>query len=187
MHIQTKNLLLRDFSIQDLSLYTALRSHPDFQVYYADDDVRPEKSAFLLQLFIQQSQESPRQKFQLAICDKDGVVMGSCGIRLEAAGQASIGFELGVPWQRKGRAREAAQAMLEFAFRELQVDRVYAETLAENHGASRLCQSLGMRRVETGIDLATRFFNGRNWQAAVFEIYAQDFIKPTKDCQGHAG
>ncbi|PXX39815.1 GNAT family N-acetyltransferase [Undibacterium pigrum] len=187
MHIQTKNLLLRDFSIQDLPLYTALRSHPDFQTYYDDDDITPEKSAFLLQLFIQQSQESPRQKFQLAICDKDGVVMGSCGIRLEAEGQASIGFELGVPWQRKGRAKEAAQAMLEFAFCDLRVDRVYAETLAENLGASRLCQSLGMRRVEVGIGIATRYFKGKNWQAAVFEIYAQDFITLTKDCQEHAG
>jgi len=101
MHIQTKNLLLRDFSMQDLPLYTALRSHPDFQLYYDDDDVTPEKSAFLLQLFIKQSQGSPRQKFQLAICDKDGVVMGSCGIRLEAAGQASIGFELGGPGRKK--------------------------------------------------------------------------------------
>lgn len=185
MHIQTKNLLLRDFSIQDLPLYTALRSHPDFRVYYDDEDVTPEKSAFLLQLFMQQSQVTPRQKFQLAICDKDGVVMGSCGIRLEEAGQASLGFELGVPWQRAGRTREAALAMLEFAFRELQVDRVYAETLAENQGATRLCQSLGMRRVE--MDMASRFFKGRKWQAVLFEIHAQDFIFLAKDRPALAG
>ncbi|MBC3908547.1 GNAT family N-acetyltransferase [Undibacterium umbellatum] len=185
MQIQTKNLVLRDFSIQDLPLYTALRSHPDFQVYYDDDDVTPEKSAFLLQLFMQQSQENPRQKFQLAICGKDGVLMGSCGIRLEAAGQASMGFELGVPWQHAGRAREAAQAMLDFAFCKLQVDRVYAETLAENQGATRVCQSLGMRRA--GIDMASRFFKGRKWEAVLFEIHAQDFMLLAKDGQALAG
>jgi|GEM_PF-6045431 len=44
-----------------------------------------------------------------------------------------------------------------------------------------------MRRVEVGIGIATRYFKGKNWQAAVFEIYAQDFITLTKDCQEHAG
>ncbi|MFZ6679477.1 GNAT family N-acetyltransferase [Undibacterium sp. Tian12W] len=175
MLIQTRNLVLRDFSMQDLAPYTALRSHSEFQRYYSEDDVTPEKSAFLLELFIQQSQEIPRRKFQLAICGKDEVLMGSCGIRLEAPGLASMGFELGIPWQGAGRAREAAQAMLDFAFRDLQVQKVYAETLLENQGATNLCKSLGMR-ISAAEKRGSPYFKDSNWQAAGFEIHAQDFI-----------
>ncbi|BBB69856.1 hypothetical protein UNDYM_5603 [Undibacterium sp. YM2] len=165
---------MRDFSAKDMAPYTALRSHPEFQRYYSEADVTTEKSVFLLELFIRQSQEIPRKKFQLAICSKEEVLMGSCGIRLEAPGLASLGFELGVAWQGKGMAREAAQAMLEFAFRKLQVQRVYAETLLENQGATTLCKSLGMRVSEA--EIGRTYFKGRNWQTVVFEIYAQDFI-----------
>ena len=180
MQIDTTDLLLRDFVAQDLPAYVGLRSHPDFQHYYDEAEVSAEKSAFLLEMFMAQSKQLPRTKFQLAICAKtvdnqaSYPLIGSCGIRLQQPGTASLGFELAVPWQRQGKAIQAARAMLAFAFDTLPVSTVYADTLAANHAARRLCASLGMREVSTAP--AARHFKGQSWDGVVYAIEADEFF-----------
>ena len=58
---------------------------------------------------------------------------------------AEIGWTVAVAHHGKGYAAEAASAMLDFAFRELALHRVYAELDPRNTSSVRLCERLGMR------------------------------------------
>jgi RimJ/RimL family protein N-acetyltransferase len=108
---------------------------------------------------------------------KDGTLIGSCGIRTEQAGAASIGCEVGRQWQGSGLAREAGCALRDFGFQELQFDRIYAETIPENLAALRLCRALGLRHVDEQV--AARTFKGRSWNTAIYAMTRAEWLALT--------
>lgn len=175
--LTTPSLVLRDFQSPDLAAYTALRSDAKFLRFSSEEEATPAKAAELLQLFIEQARAVPRAKFQLAIALRDGTLIGSCGVRIEQPGVASIGCEVGRAWHGCGYAREAGLAMLEFGFRELQLDRVYAETIPENLAAARLARALGLRLVEERV--AMRRFKGRDWNTAIYQLTRAEWCAAT--------
>ncbi|REG50441.1 RimJ/RimL family protein N-acetyltransferase [Paraburkholderia sp. BL6669N2] len=166
--ISTKEILLRDFRWDDLSQYQTLRSDPKFQRFYSEEDSAPEKAEELLGIFISQSREAPRTKYQLAVVAGSGDLMGSCGLRIESPGHASIGCELGRRWHRTGTARFATDALLTFGFVELGVQRIFAETISENKAAIKLCQSIGMSIESERVN--DRCFKGRTWSTTTLAI-----------------
>ncbi|HEY0963922.1 MAG TPA: GNAT family N-acetyltransferase [Pseudomonadales bacterium] len=166
----TSNLVLRDFTAQDLPAYRALRMDAKFQRFASEDESTDRKAAELLQLFIDQSGTRPRTKYQLAITLKDGTLIGSCGVRreLERERTASFGIEIGRAWHGTGFAREAGDALIRFAFETLPLDEIYAETISENLAAVRLCRALGLRFVDE--HPGARTFKGRSWTTAVYAV-----------------
>lgn len=171
--IRTKNLILRDFQSSDLASYRALRDDAKFQRFYSERDASTARAEQLLTMFIQHSVAEPRSKFQLAVVSNQGDLMGSCGIRIEAPGQASIGCELGRRWHGSGAAREAAQAIIDFGFQNLGVDRIYAETISANRAAVALCRSLGMRIESERVD--DQFFKGKHWSTVVLAMLSSEW------------
>lgn len=171
--IRTKNLILRDFEWSDLISYQALRDEAKFQRFYSESDTSIARAEQLLKMFIQQSATEPRTKFQLAVVSNQGDLMGSCGVRIESPGQASVGCELGRRWHGSGAAREAAQAIVDFGFKTLGVDRIYAETISANHAAAALCRSLGMRVESERVD--DQFFKGKHWSTVVLALLASEW------------
>ncbi|WP_321846929.1 GNAT family N-acetyltransferase [Paraburkholderia bannensis] len=166
--LASKEILLRDFRWNDLLQYQTLRSDPKLQRFYSEEDSAPEKAKELLGMFISQSRETPRTKYQLAIVAGSGDLMGSCGIRIESLGHASIGCELGRQWHGTGAARFATNALLEFGFVELGIQRIIAETISENKAAIKLCKSVGMKIESECIN--DRRFKGRTWTTTILAI-----------------
>lgn len=175
----TSNLILRDFTAQDLPAYRALRSDAKFQRFSSEEEATDDKAAELLQLFIEQSQAKPRMKYQLAITLKDGTLVGSFGVRTERPGIASIGCELGRRWHGKGYAREAGIGALMFAFLDMDIELVYAETIPENRAATRLCTALGLEWRDTRP--GARYFKGRTWDTAVFVANREPWLSMVLD------
>jgi ribosomal-protein-alanine N-acetyltransferase len=173
--LETENLLLRDFLYEDLPAYRALRSDWKFQRFYSEEDSSDQKSGHLLKMFIEQATAEPRTKYQLAVVTKTGELIGSCGVRIEAPGELSIGCELGRQWHGSGFAREAGKAMLAFGFQELDATRICAETVSDNKAAIRLCRSIGMAVREERAD--DRWFKGRSWGTTTLAIERSDWLR----------
>lgn len=165
MILRTRRLVLRDFQPSDLPAYRAFREHPDFRRLRNEPDVSPERSAELLHGFITWAAEIPRWRYQLAI-DKpvDGLI-GSCGVRMTApdSADASFGCELAREQWGKGYGLEAGRAMIDFAFAELGLRRIHAETLAQNHAALALARKLGMRVEERQEETVTLAILAAEW------------------------
>ena len=175
--LETERLILRDFKKADLPAYIELRNDVKFRRFYSESDVTREKSISLVEMFIAQSKEQPRTQYQLAITNKNRDLMGSCGIRIEGENTASIGCELGRKWQTSGYAYEAASTMINYAFSELAIQRVYAETISQNKAAVKLCQMLGMH-VDAELK-NNKNFQGRLWDTMILGILKQDSIMTT--------
>jgi RimJ/RimL family protein N-acetyltransferase len=76
-----------------------------------------------------------------------GDVIGAIGFCLEPQHRrAELGYWLGSAYWNRGYATEAARAILEWAFRELGLERVHAYHYARNVASGRVLQKIGMQR-----------------------------------------
>lgn len=75
------------------------------------------------------------------------VVIGTLYFKIESAedSNAEIGWALHPDFQGKGFAREAATSLLDLAFGQLKLHRVFANLDPRNDDSVRLCLALGMR------------------------------------------
>nr|WP_315485421.1 GNAT family protein [uncultured Undibacterium sp.] len=174
--IETKNLFLRDMCQEDEEAFVALSQNLKYQRFYSEQDSVPEKYKDLTQLFIRQSKEIPRTAFQLAIELKEsGDLIGTVCLRLEPDNQASMGCGLARQYQGRNLMQEAAVALADFGFMELNVHRIYAETISANHAAIALCEQLGMRK--EALFRENRYFKGRWWDTVVMALLRSEWKK----------
>jgi len=81
-----------------------------------------------------------------------GALIGMCGLmhvewQVFFTPAIEIGWRLSAPWQGKGLAREAAEAVLDAAFGSLGLARVVSFTAPANRASWGLMERLGMRRI----------------------------------------
>jgi [ribosomal protein S5]-alanine N-acetyltransferase len=73
--------------------------------------------------------------------------VGGVGLRLEVEHhRAELGYWIGVPYWGNGYATEAARALLQYAFDELKLNRVYASHVPNNPASGKILLKLGMRQ-----------------------------------------
>jgi len=143
--LATDRLVLRDFQSADMDAYAAMRSEHSHR-WHAAEDLTPARSAELVGWFIDWSRETPRLRYQLAIIERDtDRLVGTVGVRRnpDDPTEAGFGCELAEACRGRGYAREAAQALFDFAFNHWALNRIVADTLTGNRDAIRLAQSLG--------------------------------------------
>ncbi len=87
------------------------------------------------------------EKMSFAITrQEDDALIGAISLMsIEPGHQAELGYWVGVPFWNAGYCTEAGRAVLQYAFRELGLQRVHASHLTRNPGSGRVMQKLGMR------------------------------------------
>ena len=172
--IETPRLILRDFIADDLAAYTALSQNEKYQRFYSKVDCSSSKATQLVGLFIEQAAETPRNKFQLAMIDKTSQqLIGTAGLRVEADQQASIGCGIARAYQGAGHAAEAMCALVAYGFKQQNLHRIYAETIANNKAAIALCTQFGMR--EEARFLEHRYFKNKWWDTVILAILKSEW------------
>jgi len=176
MHIITDRLGLREFVESDWPAVLGYQCDPRYLRFYEWEQRTDEEVRAFVQTFIEQQEERPRAKYQLAIClQVDGMLIGNCGIRMQHGGatEAEIGYELSPEHWGRGYATEAAGAMLAFAFNELEVHRVWAHCIADNVASAHVLEKLGLRL--EGRQREKEWFKGRWWDTLLFGILEHEW------------
>jgi [ribosomal protein S5]-alanine N-acetyltransferase len=175
--IVTKNLLLRDFIPDDFEAFYSTTCDPEYQQFYPEQETTRSFMFAIFASILESKDKEPRMKYQLAVCQLEGDLIGTCGVRIEdtANQQASYGCAINTNYWGKAYAHEASQAILEYAFSSLPIHRIYAETIGDNWRARRLAERLGMR--QEALLKETQFFHGRWWDTAVYAILRAEWQK----------
>jgi RimJ/RimL family protein N-acetyltransferase len=171
MRLITERLILREFIKEDWPDMLAYQSDPLYLRYYEWTDRTPEAVQEFVQMFLDQQQEQPRRKFQLAVTLKAGhQLIGTCGIRLKTADarEGDIGYELSPAYWGQGYATEAARAIVQFGFAELRLHRIWSWCIADNVGSWRVMEKIGMRR--EGRLRENEYFEERWWDTLLYAI-----------------
>ena len=167
---------MREFVRDDWRAVLDYQRDPRYLRYYpwcyrTEDDAR----AFV-GLFLDWQREIPRRRYQLAITrGSDHRLIGNCGIRCnpDKVTQAELGYELNPDHWGQGYATEAAAAILEFAFRQLELQRITSWCIADNVASGRVLERLGFQMQRRSH--AAEFFKGRWWDTLHYTLTADQW------------
>jgi len=148
--LRTDRLFLRPFIRGDVDAVHAYRSREDVARYLLDGPLSRDECAMAVQQRIGEvalRDDGDRIVLAVDLAEEDALI-GEISLILRDldAGQAELGWIFDPLHQGRGYATEAAAAMLDLAFGEADLHRVYARCDARNVPSWRLMQRLGMRR-----------------------------------------
>ena len=176
MHITTERLLLREFAQDDWRAVLDYQRDPRYLRYYPWHDRTEADVRAFVQMFLDWQVGSPRRRFQLAITRRsDNRLIGNCGIRCyqDDPSEAELGYELNPDHWGQGFATEAAGAMVEFALRQLGLQRLTSWCIADNTASGRVLERLGFRmqrRVH-----GAEYFKGSSWDTLHYLLTAGEW------------
>ncbi len=166
-NIETNRLLLRSVDHSDREFIFAEFQNDFINRYLYDAEPMTDLSQAdeLIDFY---TMVEPRRQNRWVLVDKaTNTKLGTCGFHLwePDSKEVEIGFELTEQHNGKGYMREAAEAIIEFARREMKVERINAIVYVENQKCIKLLERLGFLKVG---EVATVF----RGQAYLHYVYA---------------
>ncbi len=176
MKLTTERLILREFREDDWPAVLAYQSDPEYLRFYPWS-MRTERDVkSFVRLFIDWSLETPRKRYQFAFVLKStGQLIGNGGVRMphSYAQVADLGYELDRHFWGQGYATEAARALVDFAFEQLHLHRLWAYCIAENVASAHVLNKLGM--IYEGRQRESEWLKGRWWDTLHYAMLEQDW------------
>lgn len=146
--LSTERLLLRPFVENDWQAVHAMLSDPEVLRYVPAGSASEEETREHIQTLIKEHEANPPRYNFAIVLRSEGVFIGICFLetRTEEPRQANLGYLLDRHYWGQGYATEAARAVLQYGFQELDLHRIYATCRPPNVASSRVMEKLGMRR-----------------------------------------
>ena len=173
----TERLILRDFRRSDAADVLVFRGDPIVQKY--DDPIihtEAEALSFIEELH---SEYSNQEGISWAVTLKtQDIVIGSFGLHHwnQYHCRAEAGYGLARAYWGQGIGSEALGAIVAFGFDQMNLNRIYARTIADNHESVRLLtrfgfQLEGVQRQHSWED------DGRFHDSAIYGLLADEFAR----------
>ncbi|MFJ8087779.1 GNAT family N-acetyltransferase [Lysinibacillus sp. NPDC095746] len=142
MFIKTNRLLIREFEIQDWQAVYEYTSNPNVMKYIPEGVFNEEEAKKFV------SENSGEQaKYFPVILKSDNIVIGHIVFHQYFGDHTyEIGWVLNPNYYNNGYASEAAKAVLNYGFKEMQLHRIIATCQPENIPSYRVMEKIGMRR-----------------------------------------
>jgi RimJ/RimL family protein N-acetyltransferase/predicted N-acetyltransferase YhbS len=145
--LRTRRLFLRPFELSDgedlrrlagdraIADTTLQIPHP-YEVGMAEEWILTQQPRF----------EAGEQVVFAVVLRESDQLIGAMGLVIEGKfRRAELGYWIGRPYWRNGYCTEAAQAVLEYGFRSLNLNRIHAYHFKRNPASGRVMQKLGMK------------------------------------------
>ena len=144
--IETERLLLRPLSLADAPVIQVLAA--DREVASGADNIPHPYGAGEAEKWIgmvlARQEQGELTTFAITL-GSAGEFIGAIGlIHHPEQSYSEMGYWLGKPFWNRGFATEAAAAMLRYAFRDLNLNRVYAAHFKSNPASGRVLEKIGM-------------------------------------------
>lgn len=150
MHrIETERLLLREFQFQDWKQVHAYASDPKVVQYLEWGPNSKEETIKFVEGTMACARETPRRIWEFAVLLKGTQdLIGATGIRISDTDpeQAELGYCYNRDFWGAGLGTEAARALVQFGFKELNLHRIWASCDALNLGSAGVLRKTGMRQ-----------------------------------------
>jgi ribosomal-protein-alanine N-acetyltransferase len=149
VRILTERLILRPFSPNDLANVHEYASDAEVCKYMVYGPNTPEETKKFLEMAIQESGKVPCVNLHLAIVlPASNELIGACG--LDSVSLKNLDGDLGYCLKKNkwnaGYATEAARALIEYGFREMNLHRIHATCRPANLASANVLIKLGMQK-----------------------------------------
>jgi len=178
MKLFTARLELREQVESDAEAANVYESDPVSMRYQTSDVRTLEESRAYIAKGIASAKEEPRSIYDFAIVPReasDDRMIGRAGMEIKSfeLQEAMIWYQIAPAAQGKGYATEAAARIVQLAFEELGLHRVYADLDPRNVPSRRVCEKLGMRLEAQMIE--NIFVKGEWCDSLIFAMLAREY------------
>lgn len=144
--IKTERLILSQLEEKDIPFVTEYLQDKIFSDLTSNipHPYTTEHAEFWLK--ISQDSFEDNTGFTFAIRNKEGQIMGAIGLHDRGDDKAELGYWMGKPFWNKGYVTEAAAALIDFGFKELQINKIYATYFLHNPASGRIMEKIGMEK-----------------------------------------
>lgn len=174
--IRTKRLLLREARLTDYDDVHAYGADPEVSWFMDWGPNMPEVTAQVVGRWVAMSALWPRDEVNLVVeLLETGRVIGAIRLAIQSKADrtADFGYTFNKDYWRQGIGTEAASAIIETAFKELGLHRVFATCDVRNAGSYAVMEKLGMRR--EGTLLKNHEVRGRWRDTHLYALLAEEW------------
>lgn len=150
IQVETKRLILRLFEITDAKRVQTLAGNEEVaRTTLSIPHPYPDGAA---EAWIEHtlSANQKGKTYSLAMVLKEDRLFIGC-VSLDVSNnenQAELGYWVGRPYWGQGYATEAARKVMDFGFKELHLDRIFAAAMKNNPASCKVLQKIGMKPLD---------------------------------------
>lgn len=146
--IETKRLTIKPFSMEDFDIIYKLYSDEEIMKYMPMDCLDEEGAKKHLEKIVNAWKKEKPTDCEMLVCKKDsGEKIGRCRIHIDYSfNSGMIGWLILKEHWNNGYAAEITKALIDYAFDELKLHRVYALCNPNNAQSCRVLEKCNMRR-----------------------------------------
>ena len=174
--IETERLLLRKITLNDASDMFEYASNPEVSEYTMwSTHVSIEDTKYFLKSLTKMYKK--RELVDWGIVHKaEKKFIGTCGFVEWSMthSRAEIGYALSARYWSEGYMSEAVNAIIEFGFREMLLNRVMGRCEVNNIASARVMEKVGMQL--EGILRQQLFVKGKYWDLKIYSILREEFF-----------
>jgi len=174
--IETERLLLRKITLNDASDMFEYASNPEVSEYTMwSTHTSIEDTKYFLQSLTKMYKR--RELVDWGIVHKaEKKFIGTCGFVEWSMthSRAEIGYALSRRYWGEGYMSEAVNAIIEFGFREMLLNRIIGRCEVNNIASARVMEKVGMQL--EGILRQQLFVKGRYWDLKIYSILREEFF-----------
>ncbi|MDO5655704.1 MAG: GNAT family N-acetyltransferase [Flavobacteriaceae bacterium] len=167
--LETERLVLRTFTPDDAQMFFDLNKDLEILEWIDEKPLKTlEEAETVLSEKILKGQYDVTGYGRWAIhIKKNGLFIGYCGLK-NVEGELDLGFRLKKKFRGKGFATEAALAVIDYGFQQLDANRIVARVKAQNKACIAVLEKAGMQSTE---EKPSVFYD------LIFEIKRQDWLQ----------
>lgn len=146
--LETERLLLRHQVIHDLDDLWALYCDPEITRYIPDAPRSREEAKEELEWHMNGHPRFPELGLWATIHKETGKFIGRCGLlpwNIDGQDEVEVAYTIARDYWGRGLATEAAQAILQYGFKNLNLSRLICLIDQENEASKRVAEKIGMR------------------------------------------
>jgi RimJ/RimL family protein N-acetyltransferase len=146
--IKTKRLMLREIKNGDFEELHSFGSLPKVCRYVVFGPNTETDTRNYVKYAQMQNRKKPRSQYRLAIIQMEtGRLIGDCNIIIAnpADREAHIGYALHPDFWNQGYATESVKGLIQYAFKQLSLHRIYATCDTKNLASKRVLEKSGMK------------------------------------------
>ena len=153
--LETNRLLLRHLLPTDLDSLFALYRDPEIRQYFPEGILTYEETKEELEWFLHGHPAHPELGLWATIHKESNQFIGRCGLlpwTIEGQPEVEVAYLLAKEYWGNGLATEAAQAIIQYGFEQLQLSRLICLIDRENQASIRVAMKVGMTFEKEGED-----------------------------------
>jgi RimJ/RimL family protein N-acetyltransferase len=153
--LETKRLMLRRLTLDDLDALFALYSDPDVRKYFPEGTLTYEETKEELEWIINVYYGQYGFGLWATIYQETGEFIGRCGLlpwTIEQRLEVEVAYLLAKAYWGQGLGTEVAQAIVDYGFEQLQLSRLICLIDPENHASVKVARKIGMTFEKKGED-----------------------------------